>query len=76
LPVVLEERVVLQLLESLKADPSAKIAIDLEAQIVNGEHRFEIDAFSRHCLLEGIDELGYTLTQIAAIESFEKGYRA
>jgi 3-isopropylmalate/(R)-2-methylmalate dehydratase small subunit len=76
LPVVLEERVVLKMLETIKADPATKIGIDLEAQTVNGVHRFEIDAFSRHCLLEGMDELAYTLTQIPAIESFEKGYRA
>jgi 3-isopropylmalate/(R)-2-methylmalate dehydratase small subunit len=33
--------------------------------------RFAIDAFSRQCLLEGLDEIDYTLAQLAAIEAFE-----
>ena len=38
------------------------------------QHRFEIDAYRKKCLLTGLDELGYTLTQLDKIESFERGY--
>ena len=37
-------------------------------------HRFEIDAYRKKCLLSGLDELGYTLTQVDKIESFERSY--
>ena len=36
-----------------------------------GTHSFEIDAFSRHCLLEGVDELGFLQNQSDAIAAFE-----
>ena len=71
LPVVLPEAVVAEYLQS---PPLRKITIDLEEQRVDGRHRFEINPFARHCLLEGIDELGYTLSQIERIEAFEKRY--
>ena len=71
LPVVLPEGVVAEYLQS---PPERRIIIDLEEQRVDGRHRFEINTFARRCLLEGIDELGYTLSQIARIEAFEKQY--
>jgi len=37
-------------------------------------YRFEIDAYRKKCLLTGLDELGYTLTQLDKIESFERSY--
>jgi 3-isopropylmalate/(R)-2-methylmalate dehydratase small subunit len=74
LPVVLHENEVLEIMNAVSADPSCKVTIDLEKQTVNGRHRFEINPFARRCLLEGIDELGYTLSQIAQIEAFEKQY--
>ena len=50
--------------------------VDLDAQTVTmpdtGAHAFAIDPFSRQCLLQGLDELNYTLTQIDLIEAFER----
>lgn len=37
-------------------------------------HRFEIDAYRKRCLLNGLDELDFTLTQLDQIEAFERGY--
>jgi len=48
-----------------------KLKVDLESQTVNG-HPFEIDPFARHCLLNGIDELDYTLSLIQEITKFEE----
>jgi len=59
---------------ALAADPEAKVTIDLERLIVTwpgGEARFAIEPFARHCLLEGVDELGYLLKQDAAIARYE-----
>ncbi|HUA76653.1 MAG TPA: 3-isopropylmalate dehydratase small subunit, partial [Acetobacteraceae bacterium] len=57
--------------------PGARVIVDLERQLVvgpdGGNHRFEIDAYRKRCLLEGLDELGFTLGCRAEIEAFERG---
>jgi 3-isopropylmalate/(R)-2-methylmalate dehydratase small subunit len=59
----------------LLAAPGFQIRIDLEAQSVTlpdgGTAKFAIESFSRYCLLNGVDELGYLLKQDAAIAAFE-----
>jgi len=59
----------------LIASPGAVVKIDLAAQtltLADGTTvEFPIDAFSKHCLLEGVDELGYILKQDAAISEYE-----
>ena len=75
LPIVLPEPVVARLLEQLDAQPGARVAVDLPSQLVRApdgtEHAFQIDAFAKHCLIEGLDEISYTLTLLPAIEAFE-----
>jgi 3-isopropylmalate/(R)-2-methylmalate dehydratase small subunit len=73
LPICLSESTVGELLEKAKA--KEKIAIDLEAQTVNGKHRFEIAPFAKKCLLEGLDEIDFTLSQAERIAQFEKSYQ-
>lgn len=76
LPVRLAEELVDGLLATLQAEPGARLRIDLAAQSVTAPDgsraSFEIDPFARHCLLQGLDELDYTLTQSARIEAFER----
>ena len=64
----------------LKARPGATISIDLPAQTVTGPdgvaHRFEVDAFVKHCLLNGLDDIGLTLEHAERIKTFEQGHRA
>jgi 3-isopropylmalate/(R)-2-methylmalate dehydratase small subunit len=78
LPVVLPEPAVLDMIGRLRAAPGAHIAVDLESQNVVGpdgvRHAFAIDPFPKRCLLEGLDELGYTLSQLQHIEAFERRY--
>ena len=78
LPVRLAAEIVARLLAQLQATPGAHIGIDLQAQTVRGPdgavYNFEIDPFSKHCLLNGIDELEYTLTQADQITAFENRY--
>ena len=63
-------------METAQTDPSARVTIDLEAQVLHTpwgeEQTFEVDAFARRCLLEGTDALGYLLGQISAIEAYEE----
>lgn len=60
----------------LLAHPGAEVEIDLEATTVtlpDGRRvQFPIEAFERHCLLHGVDELGYLLSQAPAIDAFER----
>ena len=71
LPIVVPRDVHAKLL----AAPNAVVAVDLESQtltLADGSAvNFQIDEFSRHCLLEGVDELGYILKQEAAIAAYE-----
>ena len=60
---------------ALLASPGAAVAVDLAAQTLTlpggRAVEFPIDPFSKHCLLEGVDELGYILQQEAAIAAYE-----
>ena len=73
LPIVIEPRAHQWLLDH----PGEEITVDLESQEVRlpkngGTFKFEIDAFSRHCLMEGVDEMGYLAAQSDQIAEFEK----
>jgi 3-isopropylmalate/(R)-2-methylmalate dehydratase small subunit len=76
LPIVLPEPVVVGLLATIEAHPGGRIRVDLETQTVTApdgtKHAFSVDPFAKHCLLNGIDELDYTLSHLGRIEEFEK----
>ncbi len=77
LPVVLPEPVVVQMLEALVKSPGTRLTVDLQAQSVaapGGTYRFEIAPFPKKCLIEGLDEIGYTLGQIGQVAAFEAQY--
>jgi len=71
LPIVVPREIHTKLL----ASPNSVVTVDLETQTVTLADgtavEFPIDAFSKHCLLEGVDELGYILQQAPAIEAYE-----
>jgi len=76
LPVVLPEEIVSQLIDNSEKDPDYKITIDLESQKVwdiNEEvvADFDIEPFRRHCLLNGLDDIGLTLEDEDDISQFE-----
>jgi 3-isopropylmalate/(R)-2-methylmalate dehydratase small subunit len=75
LPVALSTSAHTRLLEQLAASPRAQVTIDLEtetATLPDGTtHAFEVDPFARHCLLNGVDELGFLLEQDSAIAAYE-----
>jgi 3-isopropylmalate/(R)-2-methylmalate dehydratase small subunit len=59
----------------LLAVPGREMTVDLEAQEIRFGNRvaaFTVDAFSRRCLIEGVDPLGYILARTEAIEAFER----
>lgn len=72
LPVVVSREIHAEL---FALPPEATVAIDLAAQTLTlpdgGKVEFPVDAFAKHCLLNGVDELGYILEQETAIASYE-----
>lgn len=76
LPIVLPPAVVTRTIGGLQSAPGARIAVDLEAQTVMTpeglRHGFAIDPFPKRCLLHGLDELDYTLSQADRILEFER----
>ena len=73
-PVVLPQEAVDRLVEVAKTDP---VTIDLETMTVTTPFQdrfsFELDAFRRQCLMEGLDEIGLTLARDTAISKYESG---
>ncbi|RYY29319.1 MAG: 3-isopropylmalate dehydratase small subunit [Sphingomonadales bacterium] len=73
-PVVLSQDAVDRLIEVAKTD---EVTVDLETMTVTTSFQdrfpFELDAFRRQCLLEGLDEVGLTLAKDTAISKFESG---
>ena len=75
LPIVLPQAQVDILMEDARKGENARIAIDLEAQTVTSADgqvfTFELDPFKKHCLLNGLDDIGLTLEKAASIDAFE-----
>ena len=75
LPIVVPADVHAELFAAVNGDPNATVKIDLPAQTLTTPSgrkvEFPVDGFSKHCLVEGVDELGYILSHEAEIADFE-----
>ena len=75
LPIVVPADVLAKLFAAVASDSDATVKIDLAAQMLttpDGRRvEFPVDAFSKDCMVEGVDELGYILSQEAAIAGYE-----
>ena len=75
LPIALPQKVVDVLMKDAEKGANARMEIDLEAQQITtseGEvFSFEVDAFKKRCLIEGLDDIGLTFQKIASIDKFE-----
>ncbi|WP_160121126.1 3-isopropylmalate dehydratase small subunit [Rhodovarius lipocyclicus] len=80
LPIKLPREICEQLMADAKMGANARISIDLERQVVvrpNGEEiPFDVDPFRKHCLLNGLDDIGQTLQHAPAIDDYEAQRRA
>lgn len=76
LPVVLNEVEVDELFNECFATDGYQLTVDLPNQTVispsGKEYRFEVDAFRKHCLLNGLDDIGLTLQESVKITAFEQ----
>jgi 3-isopropylmalate/(R)-2-methylmalate dehydratase small subunit len=79
LPIVLKAEEVEELMEDSKKGENARITVDLETQKVQSsdgaEFSFEIDGFKKHCLLNGLDDIGLTMEKASSIDDFEESYQ-
>ena len=75
LPIALPESTVVRLFSMIESDASLAITIDLPSQVVRipglPDAAFDIDPFRKTCLLEGLDDIGYTRKHLATIEAYE-----
>lgn len=75
LPVVLPQEQVDLLMEDAERGANARMTVDLEAQEITTSEgtviAFEVDAFKKHCLLNGLDDIGLTMEKASAIDAFE-----
>ena len=75
LPIVLSETQVAQLFDEALAFPGYSLTIDLERQVVvkpdGGELAFDVQAFRKYCLINGLDDIGLTLRHKDKIKAFE-----
>ena len=76
LPVVVSPEDLEKLLDDASRGANATLTVDLEEQEIRGPDggsiKFSIDEFRRHCLLNGLDDIGLTLEKASAIDTFEK----
>jgi len=77
--IKLDAKTVDRLFREVEGQPGYRLAVDLEAQTVTapgGESfKFDIDPFTKHCLLNGLDEIGLTLEHADRIKAFEAQHR-
>lgn len=75
LPIVLPQEQVDVLMKDAEKGANARIEIDLENQSITSSDgdvfTFEVDAFKKHCLMKGLDDIGLTMEKAASIDTFE-----
>ena len=81
LPVVLSEAQIDHLFDEVKAFPGYRLVVDLEQQVIRSQdgkisYPFEVDAFRKYCLMNGLDDIGLTLRHADTIRAFEERHLA
>ncbi len=80
LPIVLPQEDVDKLMDDAGRGANAMLTVDLENQVITGPDggkiEFTVDAFKKHCLLNGLDDIGLTMQKSDAIDAFETQYGA
>jgi 3-isopropylmalate/(R)-2-methylmalate dehydratase small subunit len=78
LPIIVDKETHLQLLSLIEEEPDTQITIDLASQTIQlpdgRKVEFPIDTFSKTCILNGIDQLGYLQRHMAAVETYEAAH--
>jgi 3-isopropylmalate/(R)-2-methylmalate dehydratase small subunit len=76
LPIVVSKENLDKLMDDAERGSNATLTIDLESQEIHGPDggvvKFEVDPFKRHCLLNGLDDIGLTLEKADHLAAFER----
>ena len=78
LPVQVSEAFLQKLMEAVQSEPQSTITVSLEKQTIqfaDEQESFEINAYKKHCLLNGLDDIDYLLKQKDRIEAFEQRHQ-
>lgn len=75
LPIIVSEDELEKLLDDASRGANATLSVNLEAQEIKGPDggtiSFEMDEFKKHCLLNGLDDIGLTMKKVTAIDTYE-----
>ena len=75
LPIVLDQAIIDKIIEKSSKNPDYSLTVDLESGVISDSEEltieFTIDSFKKHCLLEGLDDIGLTLSEESMIKNFE-----
>jgi len=78
LPIILPAETIDDLFKAINKQEGYSLTIDLENQFVilpsNNKINFQVDAFRKHCLVNGLDDIGLTMQHSETIKAFEKNY--
>lgn len=79
LPIIVDEETQQQLFSLAEEDPTTSVSVDVESQTLTlpdgRKVKFPLDAFSKHCLLNGVDQLGYLMNLEDAVQGYETNNR-
>ena len=79
LPIVLDKAIISALFDEVEANEGYQLEVDLEQQLITkpdgSSIPFSVDEFRKHCLLNGLDDIGLTLKDAEKIRSFEDNWR-
>ena len=79
LPIVLDKAIISALFDEVEASEGYQLEVDLELQLITkpdgSSIPFSVDEFRKHCLLNGLDDIGLTLKDAEKIRSFEDNWR-
>ncbi|MBP7240563.1 3-isopropylmalate dehydratase small subunit [Amaricoccus sp.] len=80
LPIVVSPEILEKLMDDAERGANATLSIDLESQTIKGPDggtaSFDVDPFRKHCLLNGLDDIGLTMEKAADIDAYEARQRA
>ena len=75
LPIVLDQAIIDKIIQKSSKNPDYSLTVDLESGVISDSEEFTIeftiDSFKKHCLLEGLDDIGLTLSEESMIKNFE-----
>lgn len=75
LPIVVDKDTLAALMDDAERGANATVTVDLETQTIKGpdggEVKFEVDPFRKHCLMNGLDDIGLTMEKADKIDTFE-----